>query len=88
MQQNVCLAVTFLFQSNGFLVEENSTMINLIPNVENPSIVDETYHVVMCNIGVFPKSLLIYSMAARMKLVKPTLFFLIILTLTKTFSRG
>ena len=43
VQQNVCLAVTSLFQSNGFLGEENSTMINLIPNVENPSRVDETY---------------------------------------------
>ena len=37
------LGSDILVQSNGFLGEENSTMINLIPNVENPSRVDETY---------------------------------------------
>ena len=69
VQQNVCLAVTSLFQSNGFLGEENSTVINLIPNVENPSRVDDYRHMSCCNVQhkCISKILAKDSMAARMK---------------------
>ena len=46
----------------------------MLRNCQELMITTDIYHVEMCNMSVFPKSLLIDSMAARMKLLTLTLF--------------